>query len=458
MHRNHRLISLLLSASILLSSSFSGCSLIAKITETEKQEIPTLPPATTRATSTPTPSPTPTPDPDVEAKEEALATAGKYGLPEESLRGKYDLFRRYSNAIDTNGRLGDYVPYMYNLFPVIADHLKPENESYFLAKVNSLRITSGFINEKHSGEYSSSTNVVKMNRTYLTSENIPIVSTIMHELMHFVDSHIDGPIEKASFTKENVYPIHDIPASDNSIIEHSDEAAFFMEAGAELYTAKYFMHYSWSYRCGVQFLTGMEYIFGSDLIDEAFFCHDSAWFLADLLQKNGFSIQEIWSFYTTMDCMTYKRLPSEEVLRPEDVLIRLYEKNIDGDYKTDKTFCHILRCINSKDYDFGHFPSPNEEFLSSLIFSDEEAKNWTFAMFDQTNEFTALQINGVPISGIFLDGKYTLSGQIRRLDDSGEPYGPDEAALFDYDFETGTINSFELYQSPLIEIKRPEIK
>ena len=66
-----------------------------------------------------------------EFKQEALKLAQELGVKEDELHGQYGLFLKYVDCIDQNTELGTLKDYVLHLFPVVADHLKPEDESYF---------------------------------------------------------------------------------------------------------------------------------------------------------------------------------------------------------------------------------------------------------------------------------------------------------------------------------------
>ena len=287
-----------------------------------------------------------------------------------------------------------------------------------------------------------------INNLFLDSDDVSVLATIMHELTHFVDANIDGPVEKVAFTNAGVFPFDEVPSDVNRSSLYGDDATFIIEGCAELYTGKYFCHYARTYTPGVQFLTGIEYILGSDFLDETFFRHDSAWFFADMLMKHGFEVDEIRMFYLTMYAMSYWKKPTSQVIRPEDVLIRLYQDVIGEDYQDDPIFCHILACIYSPDFDFNDFPSPNEEFLKSIQLTGEKAAEWTNAVYDQLYPMEDFQFFNAPVCCIYLDGKIYLAAEIARFDKDGEML-PHDGLVIEYDFDTGKVLSHDVFVAPL---------
>ena len=82
------------------TTALSGCQKFYRTNPTEhthETAAEYIKPGTPTEAS-PTPSPTPTPDP----KKEAMKIAEYVGLTEEDLRGKYELFEKYSAAVCGN--------------------------------------------------------------------------------------------------------------------------------------------------------------------------------------------------------------------------------------------------------------------------------------------------------------------------------------------------------------------
>ncbi|MBO4475045.1 MAG: hypothetical protein J5750_09080 [Clostridiales bacterium] len=457
LRKSHRLACLLLSFSLLpCMAGLSACDDL-RPRKIEPSASTTLGPphsATTEPTTTEEPAVTPTPDPDPDhaAMAEAMELAAKHCIPEEDLRGRYDLFVRFCRNTENNGRLGEFADYVYLLFPLIADHIEPESEDYFLAKVASLKIQSRQLKRTHAGEYDQSDNTVTINTLYLESDDLSYQATVMHELIHFVDTTIDGPVEKATFTVDHAYPINDVPKDQQGSLIGSSDVEFLVEGGAELYLAKYFTHYARHYTPAVQFLTGLEYLCGSDLLDDAFFSHDSAYVLSDFLISQGFTPEELICFYTTMYAMCYWKEPTGTVLRPEDVLIRLYENIRGSDFREDPAFCYILYCIYDEDFDFDKFPSPNEEFLKSNLLSYEEGVSFLTMVLTALPDLPELDVYGPPLCCLFIDGKLQFAIEITLTGSSDDDAAPPHVALvIDYDFDTGVSRSYEIFTPPLVD-------
>lgn len=409
--------------------------------------------STTKSTPTPTPippdmcTPSPTPDYDKEAHAEAVATASEHGLTEESLKGKYALFLRFAETIDGNTKLNGYEDIVYALFPMIANQLNPEREGHILARLRTLSINIGDMNMGLVGEYYQSQNYVNMNRKYKYATHLSYTASLFHELVHFTDTNIDGEIESVRFCENGVFPQLDPEGAILSGRDRVHSGSFIKEGGAELYTAKYFSKATHAYTSTVQFFTGFEHIFGSETLDDIFFSHDSAYLFAKLLADNGFTNDEIWNFYETMDSITYNTQPPTQYLRPEDVLIRLYVNTIGPDYLDDAIFCHILRCIYDSYYPFDLIPSAYEAELEGLQKDSSWALNWFYSIVADLPDLPPLSINDTPLRGIYLDGKYYLTALATvQISDQESLYL--QALIVDYDFDAWHARSFEIYDIP----------
>ena len=131
-----------LAASILLASfSLCGCFRTRSPRTSHSQAEEEVKPGESTEPS-PTPSPTPTPDPKIEA----MRIATQVGLSEGDLRGRYDLFPMYAEAVSSNQNFKGKYEYLYHLYPIVADHLKTiicNPICYSTAKTTSVRGGAG---------------------------------------------------------------------------------------------------------------------------------------------------------------------------------------------------------------------------------------------------------------------------------------------------------------------------
>ena len=98
-----------------------------------------------------------------EFKQEALKLAQELGVKEDELHGQYGLFLKYVDCIDQNTELGTLKDYVLHLFPVVADHLKPEDESYFFQNLSELRAEIGETMSSSAAEFYPGSNLVLIN-------------------------------------------------------------------------------------------------------------------------------------------------------------------------------------------------------------------------------------------------------------------------------------------------------
>ena len=177
-----------LAATVMLSPlMLCGCNEKPEPTETETEITE---PSATETVFIPTPFPSYSQSAmsDQEAEAEAVKLAGKVGLTKDDLRGKYSLFLRYYRAVATNIGVRDYYSYMFSYFPLVADQIKPENEDYFLGKVNSLEMGLVDTNDFGGGFYYNS---VMFNKDAMDSLGNDYYSLVTyHESMHFIDAYI----------------------------------------------------------------------------------------------------------------------------------------------------------------------------------------------------------------------------------------------------------------------------
>ncbi|MBR5975747.1 MAG: hypothetical protein IK020_11265 [Clostridiales bacterium] len=379
-------------------------------------------------------------EPEEDPEPRALEIAAEVGLSEEDLRGEYALFLKYATAVANNPELHEYRGYIYSLFPLVADHLKRENEEYFLEQINSLF----FMNvetEDFWGGFAPSVNGIFIGIDQFNSCTPGQQATgIYHELMHFIDGCIDGPytsiclLDDGTFANTLDYPEEEW--ENMTIIE----SPYWAEGGSEKYYAQYFTYApeTGAYRVGEQFLVGLEYIFGSELVDEMFFAHDTDLRFVHLLQDNGFTNEEIVHLYNVMQLMLAREesgFSNDELLDPQETLIRLYINNVGPDYESDAAFCRILASM--EDEVLKSIPSPYRDFTNTLhLFTEKEESRMIQKISSNSNYFA------IPPAPLFVDGELKLVAMFfEGFDDDAVA----RAVIIDYDFEENEIIDFEIY-------------
>ncbi len=387
---------------------------------------------------------------DDEAKPRAQEIAKTVGLSEEELRGKYSLFLRYADAVAGNPDLLDFDCYMYKLFPIVADHLKNENESYFLRKVNSLSFE--ILRSEDAdlwGGYSPDPNRIQISASAYDPSPAELKATgVYHELMHFLDSNIDGMTSVAAATS------YDPMEGEN---EETLEAVYWVEGGSELFYSRYLSHApeTGAYIVGEQFLVALEYIFGSDMVEEYFFSHETDPLFIGLLWENGFSDEEIVKLYNVMQKMGDRSeiTDPENYMDPQEALIRLYINKIGPDYEKDAAFCRILATM--EDDLLKDIPSSYREFTNTLKrFSGSEEKAFLKRIREEKGYSSEGMSFLLPPSPAFVDGELKLTGLFYVKEDGKTV---PRSAVMDFDFTTNTISNLEVYDDWVpVTIEKPK--
>ena len=392
--------------------------------------------------ASPTPTATPTPDPKIEA----LKLASQAGLTEKDLKGQYALFERYYEIVSTNDNLNGYREFIYHLFPVIADHLKSENEEYFFDKVRSLKII-----ENHTdgidGQYIQSENRVEVEPGLTEKMGEGAYSAVLyHELMHFIDLNIAGNEFSRYLALLDDGTIHkycDLSYAERGHIK-SYLYTYFTEGGAEMYTSEYFTHAPNSYLIRVRFMVALKYIFGAETIDDMFFAGDTDYQFYELLKANEFTDEEIAKLFKGMKNSADALKEPKTLIDPREALIRLYIKNVGEEYEKDKIFCRILGTMNF-DADLNKIPSDYSKFYlkQSGIPQEVIVQIWGYVTNYVGNYDVQWGFVGTP-GPLYLDGQLKVVTMVAPVEGPMLDY---KSFVSDYDFEKDELKDCELYEN-----------
>lgn len=446
MKANRNGLACLLTCIILVSSSFSlyGCSADD-------------PDGTTGTSSSQTTEQDITDDVDVDAddnddaddtvtpEQQAMEIADRVGLTAEDLRGEFELFLEYSDCIDNNPNLGEFRGYMYNLFPMVADQLEDENKDFFLQRLREFTIRYGTPDDGAAAYFSYEPNEVVIGAVGNAGGDGVYVLSIYHELIHFIDGTIDGPETVVYYMNDGTF----VDSSEADTVDQGQIRAYignycFCEGGAEYYLARYFggAASAYYYYHGTAFLSGIEYIFGPEGLDELFFHHDTIYRFSQLLEENGFTPDECYramnGVNSLIDTASYT---ADQLMNPQEVLIRLYLNNIGPDYLNDPVFCEILAHFDEQ-Y-FGPVSSDYEtEDLDENYFIDrvdelENAVNEQY--FGGEGD---IHIMNTPLP-VYVDGEVRF---VCLYFNFGSGDTSEHLLLIDYDYETGTIHELQIVQ------------
>ncbi len=430
----------ILAASVLLALvSLAGCFETRSPRTARSQANVEVKPGTPTEAS-PTPSATPTPDP----KDDAVKLASEVGLEEKDLKGKYDLFIRYAEVVRSNPEFNGRREFIYHLFPVIADHLKSENEEFFFTKVKELRIT-----EKHTdgidGQYIQTENKIELDPDLETRMGKEAYSSVFyHELMHFIDLNIAGSGLEGYACLMDDGSIKKYGDLDYDEMKHMKDYlySYFIEGGAEMYTSEYFTYAPNSYLPRVRFLVGMKYIFGVEKIDNMFFDVDTDYQFAQLLMANGFTSEETVKVFMAMRNTPDALSEPKTLIDPREVLIRLYIGNVGPDYEKDKIFCLILGSMNESD--LNKIPSDYSKFYTkqSGVSQEEVLQVWGYLTNIVGDYDVQWGFIGFP-APIYLNGELKLSVTAGPTEGDRLDY---KAVVVDYDFESFEIKDIKIYE------------
>ena len=429
-----------LAASILLASlTLGGCFRTRSPRTSHSRAGEEIKPGTPTEAS-PTPSATPTPDP----KDEALEIAFQVGLTEEELRGKYDLFIRYAAAVSSNQNFKGRWEYIYHLFPIVADHLKSENEEYFFGKLKELTIIKNHT-DGIDGQYVQLHNRIELDPDLETRMGKEAFAAVFyHELMHFIDLNIAGNGVNAYLClldDGTVKKYDDLTDSERGRMKDY-LYTYFIEGGAEMYTSEYFTYAPNSYLPRVRFVVAMKYIFGVEKIDEMFFDVDTDYQFVELLRANGFTDEEVLKVLKAMRNTPDALSEPKTLIDPREVLIRLYINNVGPDYEKDKIFCLILGSMN--DSDLNKIPSDYSKFYTKLngMSQAEVLQIWGYITNVVGNYDVQWGFIGMP-GPIYLNGELKISVTAGPTEGDIVDY---KAVVADYDFEKSEIKDIVIYE------------
>lgn len=418
----------------------------------------TLPKApSANSTSDPSdPSSPSTPSAPMTPKDEALARAYQLGIPESDLREKYELFLKYCDVIDKNAALFEFRGYVYHLFPIVADNLKSENEEYFFKQLANLNFVIKPIDGNAAASYAPWANQVTVGTHYSSSSTVDQdAGTIYHELIHFIDYSIEPGACTVVYVNDKIGVYEELSDTDKYHVQAFLSTSVLTEGGAELFMAKYLTHTPLAvlYSQPTSFVAALEYIIGSEAINELFFSYDTPARFAKLLSENGFSDKEIKKVMNASSAMTYMT-NSDDSISLQDVLIRLYTSYRSTDFKEDPGFLNLLQGVNR---DSDKTSSENADAINSfdnpLDRDNNQFVDYIASLYTEEAEVTLFYQRFIPT---YVDGKLWYMNNVSVFCPHSGTY--DNFALqIDYDFSSKTIVSANRYGEWLPKDPIPKI-
>lgn len=423
-----------LAAAILLPAlAFGGCKKPVETTvETEPVET---------TVADPTPSPTPNP------KLTALKKAGELGMNADDLRGEYELFLKYVDAVAGNPSLHEYNGYAYRIFPVVADHLKPENEANFLDKLRKLEIN----NEDDlvlNGHYFAYPNIITIESGCAQKYGEGYLAYCAYNgLMQFVSWNISGEDASLCYLDDKLVDVKTLPQ--DMVNDDTNYVSFesTYEGAPERMCAEYFTYAPGDISAfgTEEFIVALDYILGKETVDDMLYSNDTDIQLLRLYRECGISDDDIVTgsavFVNIMNDYTGS-FASFDLCDPRDILIKVYIKKIGPDYKDDAKFCRILASMDNKLMNTAR--SEYRDFLSSLSkFSADQSKDMIATLTKgMDTDGMDISLTMVPTT-LMLDGELKLVCTLKFTDKEGAiSY---KSFVMDYDFENDQIKDFKVH-------------
>lgn len=263
------------------------------------------------------------------------------------------LFNKYAYIVENNNDLLEYKKQVMDMFSVVIDNKEYLNELTLLKKLKDLNIEHvQDLGAGIAGTYSDSFGDIRI-RLKERSNN-----TLYHELMHFIDY---------SFNSNNLGTyIYDcngkylVGKSYNTTCDMVNiDTNFIVEAGAEVYSGKYFTKEIMAYQPAPTILEALEYICGSDEVREWYFNNDI--YFKMLWFDIGYSKEKVDKVIEALTSQTQViRNGNDNILLIVDSLIDLYKYRNGNEFLKDNKFKYIIRSILSYRDDFSSSKYKNE--------------------------------------------------------------------------------------------------
>ena len=280
---------------------------------------------------------------------------GKYEL--NNIRDKIDnnkiLFNKYAYIVENNNNLLEYKKQVMDMFSVVIDNKEYLNELTLLKKLKDLNIEHvQDLGAGIAGTYTDSFGDIKIKLKERSND------TLYHELMHFIDySFNSNSLGTYIYDCNGKYSIGKSYNTSCEIV--SIETNFIVEAGAEVYSGKYFTKEVMAYQPAPTILEALEYIYGSDEVREWYFDNDI--YFKMLWFDIGYSKEEVNKVIEALTSQTQViRNSDDNILLIVDSLIDLYKYRNGNEFLKDNKFRYIIRSILSYRDDFSNSKYKNE--------------------------------------------------------------------------------------------------
>ena len=279
----------------------------------------------------------------------------KYDL--SSIHDKIDnnkvLFNKYAYIVENNNNLLEYKKQVMDMFSVVIDNKEYLNELTLLKKLKDLNIEHvQDLGAGIAGTYSDSFGDIKIRLKEISN------NTLYHELMHFIDySFNSNNLGTYIYDCNGKYLVGKSYNTTCDIV--SIDTNFIVEAGAEVYSGKYFTKEVMAYQPAPTILEALEYICGSDEVREWYFNNDI--YFKMLWFDIGYSKEKVDKVIEALTSQTQViRNGNDNILLIVDSLIDLYKYRNGNEFLKDNKFKYIIRSILNYRNDFSASKYKNE--------------------------------------------------------------------------------------------------
>lgn len=290
-----------------------------------------------------------------EVKIDADEMIDKYDL--SSFKDKIDnnkvLFNKYAYIVENNNNLLEYKKQVMNMFSVVIDNKEYLNELTLLKKLRDLNIEHvQDLGVGVAGVYSDSLGEIKIKLKERDN------NTLYHELMHFIDySFNNNSFGSYIYNCNGKYSIGKSYNTTCEIV--SIDTNFITEAGAEVYSGKYFTKEIMAYQPAPTILEALEYICGSNEVKNWYFNNDI--YFKMLWFDIGYSKEEVDKLIEALTSQTQViKSGDDNIILIVDSLIDLYKYRNGNEFLNDNKFKYIIRSMLDYRHDFSSSKYKNE--------------------------------------------------------------------------------------------------
>ena len=337
----------------------------------------------------------------------------------EKIKDNEELFKKYAYIVENNNNLLEYKKQVMDMFDLIISNKEYLNELRLLNKLKELNIT--YADDLGTGVGATYTD-------YGTKVSLKEKDnyTLYHELTHFADFSFNN--------YNNIYNLYNCnnkyevkKGYDSSCSPIYIDTNFITEAGAELYSGKYYTHELEAYAPAALILEALEYICGTKELNEWFFTSDA--YFKKLWLEAGYTTEETEKIINSLSNRT-KILSSgnDDTIFIIDTLIDLYKIKISDNFMNDNKFKYILRSLIDYRRDF-----TTSKYSSELDIIVNENNTITNALNNSFDGYILYKTFG---DLIIIDGKEYISSLCYKGNEIG-------ALLIDYDFDNNKVLNYK---------------